>query len=81
MPTKKIAVSRKRTAIEEEGLRVAPDKFGKQGYQATTLDEIAAEAGISRAAFYLYFPSKEDSAPDVSPGYCHGPSGNRADCR
>lgn len=60
MPTKKSAVSRKRTAIEEEVLRVAADKFGKQGYQATTLDEIAAEAGISRAAFYLYFPSKEE---------------------
>jgi len=60
MPTKKTSVSRKRTAIEEEVLRVAADKFGKQGYQATTLDEIAAEAGISRAAFYLYFPSKEE---------------------
>ena len=60
MPTKKISVSRKRTAIEEEILRVAADKFGKQGYQATTLDEIAAAAGISRAAFYLYFPNKEE---------------------
>lgn len=38
MPTKKIAVSRKRTAIEEESLRSAADKFGKQGYQATTLN-------------------------------------------
>jgi AcrR family transcriptional regulator len=60
MPTKKTSVSRKRTAIEEEVLRAAAKKFGKQGYQATTLDEIAAEAGISRAAFYLYFPSKEE---------------------
>jgi AcrR family transcriptional regulator len=60
MSTKKRTVSRKRTAIEEEILRVAADKFGKQGYQATTLDEIAAEAGISRAAFYLYFPNKEE---------------------
>ena len=60
MPTKKSAVSRKRTAIEEEILRVAADKFGKQGYQATTLDEIAVAAGISRAAFYLYFPNKEE---------------------
>jgi AcrR family transcriptional regulator len=60
MPAKKIAVSRKRTAIEEEILRVAADKFGQQGYQATTLDEIAAAAGISRAAFYLYFPNKEE---------------------
>ncbi len=60
MPAKKIAVSRKRTAIEEEILLRAADKFGKQGYQATTLDEIAAAAGISRAAFYLYFPNKEE---------------------
>lgn len=60
MSTKKRAASRKRTAIEEAVLRVAADKFGKQGYQATTLDEIAAEAGISRAAFYLYFPNKEE---------------------
>jgi AcrR family transcriptional regulator len=60
MPAKKTPVSRKRTAIEEEILRVAADKFGQHGYQATTLDEIAAAAGISRAAFYLYFPSKEE---------------------
>jgi len=60
MPAKKTPVSRKRTAVEEEVLRVAADKFGKQGYQATTLDEIAAAAGISRAAFYLYFPNKEE---------------------
>jgi AcrR family transcriptional regulator len=60
MPTKRTSVSRKRAAIEEELLRVAADKFGKQGYQATTLDEIAAAAGISRAAFYLYFPNKEE---------------------
>jgi AcrR family transcriptional regulator len=60
MPTKKTPVSRKRTAIEEEILRVAANKFGQQGYQATTLDEIAAAVGISRAAFYLYFPSKEE---------------------
>jgi AcrR family transcriptional regulator len=60
MPPKKTSASRKRAAIEEEILRIAADKFGKQGYQATTLDEIAAAAGISRGAFYLYFPSKEE---------------------
>jgi AcrR family transcriptional regulator len=60
MPTKKTPISRKRAAIEEEVLRIAADKFGRQGYQATTLDEIAAAAGISRAAFYLYFSSKEE---------------------
>lgn len=60
MPPKKTSVSRKRAAIEEEILRIAADKFGKQGYQATTLDEIATAAEVSRGAFYLYFPSKEE---------------------
>jgi hypothetical protein len=61
MPAKKTAVSRKRAAIAEEILRVAADKFGKHGYQATTLDEIATAAGISRAAFYLYSLIKKNS--------------------
>lgn len=34
--------------------------FIKQGYEATTLDEIAAAAGISRRTFFYYFDSKDD---------------------
>ena len=52
--------SRKRTAVEEEILKVAADIFSQRGYHATTLDDIAVAAGISRAAFYSYFPSKEE---------------------
>ena len=52
--------SRKRTAVEEEILRVTADMFSRRGYHATTLDDIATAAGISRAAFYSYFPSKEE---------------------
>jgi TetR/AcrR family transcriptional regulator, cholesterol catabolism regulator len=57
---KKRPVSRKRAAVEEEILSVAADKFAKRGYQATPLEDIAASAGISRAAFYLYFSSKDE---------------------
>ena len=34
--------------------------FIEQGIDATTVDEIAAAAGISRRTFFHYFPSKDD---------------------
>ncbi|WP_167350122.1 TetR/AcrR family transcriptional regulator [Bradyrhizobium viridifuturi] len=34
--------------------------FLANGFEATTLDEIAAAAGISRRTFFYYFKSKDD---------------------
>jgi AcrR family transcriptional regulator len=34
--------------------------FTTRGYAGTTIDEIARLAGISRASFYTYFPTKRD---------------------
>ncbi len=34
--------------------------FAAQGFEATTVDEIAAAAGIGRRTFFRYFPSKND---------------------
>ena len=34
--------------------------FLRRGYAGTTIDEIAQEAGVSRASFYTYFPTKRD---------------------
>jgi len=42
--------------ITEAGIRL----FSAKGYDQTTLDEIAAEAGISRRTFFHYFKSKDD---------------------
>lgn len=42
--------------IVDAGVRL----FGLHGYEATTLDAIAAEAGISRRTFFHYFKSKDD---------------------
>ena len=53
-------MSKKRAAIEAQILQAAADMFSQRGYQATTLDDIAVAAGISRAAFYYYFPSKDE---------------------
>lgn len=51
---------RKHSAIEGEILRAAEMIFSERGYQATTLDDLAVGAKISRATFYSYFPSKEE---------------------
>jgi AcrR family transcriptional regulator len=42
--------------IAESGLNL----FLAQGYEETTLDAVAAAAGISRRTFFHYFKSKED---------------------
>jgi AcrR family transcriptional regulator len=42
--------------ITDAGIRL----FGLKGYEATTLEDIAAEAGISRRTFFHYFKSKDE---------------------
>jgi AcrR family transcriptional regulator len=41
-------------------LTAARTVFLTKGYAGTTIDEIARTAGISRASFYTYFPTKRD---------------------
>ncbi len=41
-------------------LAAARDCFGRCGYDGTTNKEIATAAGITQAAIYHYFPSKQD---------------------
>src|SRR3989338_7372311 len=34
--------------------------FGERGFEAVTVDDIVAEAGMSKGAFYHHFGSKDD---------------------
>ncbi|HEX9623351.1 MAG TPA: TetR family transcriptional regulator [Streptosporangiaceae bacterium] len=48
--------ARTRASIREHALRL----FREQGYDATTVDQIADAAEISPSTFFRYFPTKED---------------------
>ena len=47
-------------ARRDELLDVAQRLFGQNGYDATSVNHIIAELGVSKGAFYHYFDSKED---------------------
>jgi len=51
---------RKRQQTRERLTRVAMALFLDRGFEATTLDDIAAAADVSRRSFFHYFSSKED---------------------
>jgi AcrR family transcriptional regulator len=51
---------RNRARTYAEIADAALDLFERQGYDATTVDQIAASAGVSPATFFRYFATKED---------------------
>ncbi|GAA1039118.1 TetR/AcrR family transcriptional regulator [Virgisporangium ochraceum] len=55
-PTRRLPRAERREQI----LAAATEAFARSGYAATGLDEIAAEAGITRVILYRHFDSKTD---------------------
>lgn len=51
---------RTRDAVREQVGREALALFVRNGFEATTADQIAEAVGISVRSFYRYFPAKED---------------------
>jgi len=51
---------RKKRETRERILAVAREMIGNRGYEATTLEQIAEGADVSKATFYNYFPNKDE---------------------
>lgn len=49
-------------AREEAIIRVVNSLLAEKGFDAMTVDEVAAAVGIAKASLYKHFPSKEDLA-------------------
>ena len=48
-----------RIAIRERLVAAGQDLFARRGIRATTVEQLARASGISKGAFYLFYPSKE----------------------
>jgi mycofactocin system transcriptional regulator len=59
LPTE-VARGRRPSTSREDVARAALDLFSRQGYDETTVDEIAAAVGVSRRTFFRYYESKRD---------------------
>jgi len=61
-PTKRrLTAEERRTAI----LDAALSAFSQRGYHATSLDDVAGEAGVSKALIYEHFASKQELYGDL----------------
>jgi TetR/AcrR family transcriptional regulator, cholesterol catabolism regulator len=61
VPSADSRFSRRRAAI----IKSAAHVFGRKGFHATTLEEIAAELQVTKASLYYYFSTKEELLYEV----------------
>jgi AcrR family transcriptional regulator len=55
---------RKKQETKEKIIKIAMYYFRKQGFDSTTMEQIAEEADIAKATLYNYFPVKESIISD-----------------
>src|SRR4051794_37838350 len=52
--------TRKQEVVRDAIYHAAIDLFTRNGYNETTIEQIAEEAGISQRSFFRYFATKDD---------------------
>lgn len=62
-------MGRNGTGSREKVLEAARELFLQRGYQATSMDQILEEAGVSPSNFYYHFKGKEELAREVIESY------------
>lgn len=60
LPSGEPKFRRRKAERPEQIVSAAMEVFARKGFAAARLDDIAAKAGVSKGAIYLYFPTKED---------------------
>lgn len=65
MARRQKTISPNANETRENLLRLAARMFGMQGYSATTMRNIAEQAGIEAASIYYHFASKEELVDEV----------------
>src|SRR5690606_31866077 len=69
-PAKEPAQRMRRAERREQILAAATRAFARGGFVATSLDDIAAEAGVTRVILYRHFESKTDLYKAVLDRFC-----------
>jgi AcrR family transcriptional regulator len=67
-----VSVDSRRTDTRERALAVALELFAQQGYSVTSLREIAERLGVTKAALYFHFRTKEEILTAILRGYLDG---------
>jgi AcrR family transcriptional regulator len=65
-------VDSRRTDTRDRALAVALELFARHGYTATSLREIAEQLGVTKAALYFHFRTKEEILTAIMRGYLDG---------
>jgi AcrR family transcriptional regulator len=60
-PRKRLTADQRRVAIQSSALEV----FAERGYHASSIDDIARAAGVSKALIYEHFASKQELHADL----------------
>lgn len=77
MVTKKVSIVLPRMDVKERILGKAADLFLRYGIRSITMDEIAAQLGISKKTIYQFFTDKDDMVSAVIDREIHE---NEVDC-